>query len=90
MIEKILLGSNRAYMTQSMKFFSWLYRACGYCNNREKIEKIYVHFSLRIDAIFYGLSLDFFDFSFLCATLKACSIFSMCRITMVDSAFERA
>ena len=49
-----------------------------------------MNFSLRITAIFYGLNLDIFDFSFLCATLKACSAFSMGRIIMVDSAFEKA
>ena len=52
--------------------------------------EIYVHFSLRIDAIIYGLNLDFLIFSFFCATLKAYSIFSMGRSTMVDGAFERA
>ena len=37
-----------------------------------------------------GLKLDFLDFAFLCATLKADPVCYMCRIAMVDSAFERA
>ena len=39
--------------------------------------------------IFYGLNLDIFDFSSLCATLKAFSVRSIYRIAMVDNAFER-
>ena len=36
------------------------------------------------------LNLDFLDFAFLRAILKASSDCSMCRIAMVDSAFERS
>ena len=49
-----------------------------------------MNFSLRITAIFFGLNLDIFEFSFFSATLKACSVCSMGRIAMVDSAFEKA
>ena len=90
MIEKILLGSNRAYMTYSMKFFLSSIGLSVIEIIEKKLKKMYLNFSLRIDAISYVLTLDIFDFSFLCATLKAFSIFSMRRITMVDSAFERA
>ena len=40
--------------------------------------------------ISFGLNLDILDFAFLRATLKAGSVCCMCRIVMVDSAFERA
>ena len=33
--------------------------------------------------------MDFLDFAFLCATLKVNSARSICRMDMVDSAFER-
>ena len=59
----------------------------------EKTEKISSEIQIKSFAGFLEFCLAkmwiFFDFAFLCATLKVDSARSTCGIDMVDSAFER-